>query len=290
MTIVERRVLPERRASYIEAPSQDKEKRLRFWWQFSRFAKDLYDAIAGLDRVLVINCGATPHMSFAFLPTKMVFAHSLDVFALACFSDFCLVQSRVHEVWARFFASSLEDRLRYTPTDCFETFPFPLGYQSSAALEEAGRIYYDFRADLMARNNEGLTKTYNRFHDPNDDSHDIVRLRELHAAMDRAVLDAYGWQDIQPVCEFIPEFDDDDDEDDNGRPKKRKYRYKWPEAIHDEALARLLELNRQRALEEGQMLKALDPEMSAGTKRSAPKRSKPAVKKHAPSLFVDQEG
>ena len=102
----------------------------------------------------------------------------------------------------------------------------------------------------MVRNNEGLTKTYNRFHDPNEDSPDIVRLRELHAAMDRAVLDAYGWHDIQPVCEFIPEFDDEEDEDENGRPKKKKYRYKWPEAIHDEVLARLLELNRQRAEEE----------------------------------------
>ena len=165
-------------------------------------------------------------------------------------SSFCILQSRIHEVWARFFSSTLKDDLQYAPSDCFETFPFPSGYESNPALEEAGKAYYDFRADLMVRNNEGLTKTYNRFHDPNEDSPDIVRLRELHAAMDRAVLDAYGWQDIQPVCEFIPEFDDEEDEDDNGRPKKKKYRYKWPEAIHDEVLARLLELNRQRAEEE----------------------------------------
>ena len=70
------------------------------------------------------------------------------------------------------------------------------------------------------------------------------------------MLDAYGWHDIQPVCEFIPESDDEEDEDDDGRPKKKKYRYKWPEAIHDEVLARLLELNRQRALEEGQTPRA----------------------------------
>ena len=89
-------------------------------------------------------------------------------------------------------------------------------------IEHGGEEYYRFRADLMVRNNEGLTKTYNRFHDPNEDSPDIVRLRELHAAMDRAVLNAYGWQDIQPICEFIPEFDDEEDEDDNGRPKKKE--------------------------------------------------------------------
>jgi hypothetical protein len=44
----------------------------------------------------------------------------------------------------------------------------------------------------MVKNNEGLTKTYNRFHDPDEPSADIGKLRELHAAMNRAVLDAYG--------------------------------------------------------------------------------------------------
>ena len=41
----------------------------------------------------------------------------------------------------------------------------------------------------MVRHNEGLTKTYNRFHDPYETSPDILQLRQLHAAMDRAVLD-----------------------------------------------------------------------------------------------------
>ena len=71
--------------------------------------------------------------------------------------------------------------------------------------------------------------------------------------MDRTVLDAYGWTDIQPRCEFAPEFEGEGDEDENGRPRRKKYRYRWPDEIHDEVLARLLELNRQRALEEGQL-------------------------------------
>ena len=52
----------------------------------------------------------------------------------------------------------------------------------------------------MVRNNEGLTKTYNRFHDPNESDTDIVKLRELHAAMDRVVLDAYGWNEIPTIA------------------------------------------------------------------------------------------
>ena len=58
-------------------------------------------------------------------------------------------------------------------------------------------------------------------------------------------------------AEFIPEFEDeidDDEEDENGRQRKKKYRYRWPDEVRDDVLARLLELNRQRALEEGQVV------------------------------------
>ena len=134
------------------------------------------------------------------------------------------------------------------PTDCFETFPFPANYEINPAAEVAGKTYYEFRADVMVRNNEGLTKTYNRFHRPDEYSPDILKLRELHDAMDRAVLDAYGWHDLQPVCEFFPEFDDEDDEEsESARPRQKRYRYRWPDDVHDEVLARLLALNRERA-------------------------------------------
>ena len=150
------------------------------------------------------------------------------------------------------FGSSMKDDPVYTLEDVFETFPFPDLQQFGPQLAQCGAIYYGFRADLMVRKNEGMTTSYNRFHDPNEDSTDILRLRELHDSMDRVALDAFGWTDIQPKCEFIPEFDDEGDEDEIGRPRKKKYRYRWPDEIRDEVLARLLELNRKRTLEEGQ--------------------------------------
>ena len=142
--------------------------------------------------------------------------------------------------------------MRYTPSDCFETFPFPRDFETEPTLESAGRAYYDFRAALMVRNNEGLTKTYNRFHDPDERSPDILKLRELHAAMDRAVLDAYGWTDLKPTCEFLLDYEEDEDEDESGggRRRKKPWRYRWPDDFRDEVLARLLELNRQRAEQE----------------------------------------
>jgi hypothetical protein len=141
----------------------------------------------------------------------------------------------------------MKDDLRYTPSDCFETFPFPPDWQSDPALEAAGQTYYDFRAALMVRNHEGLTKTYNRFHDPNERDPDVLRLRELHAAMDRAVLDAYGWTDVPTECDFFLDYEIDEE---TWGTKKKPYRYRWPDAVRDEVLARLLDLNQKRYQEE----------------------------------------
>ncbi len=86
----------------------------------------------------------------------------------------------------------------------FETFPFPENWETHSDLEVAGAAYHGLRADLMLGSDEGLTTTYNRFHDSEEQSSGITRLRELHAAMDRAVLAAYGWTDIGTACEFFP--------------------------------------------------------------------------------------
>ena len=95
----------------------------------------------------------------------------------------------------------------------------------------------------MIDRDEGLTSTYNRFHDPSEMTDDIVQLRELHAKMDRVVLNAYGWNDIATACEFILDYEIDEKEWGN---KKKPYRYRWPDEVHDEVLARLLELNQRR--------------------------------------------
>ena len=137
--------------------------------------------------------------------------------------------------------------LRYTPSDCFETFPFPENWETHPALEAAGEVYYDFRAALMVENDEGLTRTYNRFHDPEDRDPRIARLRRLHAAMDRAVLHAYGWTDISTDCEFLLDYEIDEE---TWGKKKKPWRYRWPDEVRDRVLARLLVLNAQRAAEE----------------------------------------
>jgi hypothetical protein len=135
----------------------------------------------------------------------------------------------------------MKDDLRYTPSDCFVNFPFPPDWQKISALETIGQRYYDYRAQLMITNNEGLTKTYHRFHDPDNDEPEIQELRRLHGAIDRTVADAYGWNDLQLRYTFEPDYLDA-----NGNPKR--IRYRWPDDLHDDVLGRLLALHQERHL------------------------------------------
>lgn len=229
------------------------------------------------------------------MPAKQVFSHKLIVFPFETSNYFCLLISDVHTVFANFFSSTLEDRLTYNPSDCFETFPFPTAPLDSTAndpahnttrqnLEAIGEHYFQFRSELMVRNNEGLTSTYNRFHDPAETSPGLLELRTLHTEMDQAVLAAYGWSDVPTACGFGLDYLDTEEDAqlpnelkeriDSGElffwdatgalafqsqlqatgaitgRRKLPWRYRWPDSVRDDVLARLLALNAERYEEE----------------------------------------
>jgi hypothetical protein len=271
MAVVEAKVKPDR----ITKDAKKYPRMVYEWWKYWNARPELYAAIDRLNRVLVVG-RVSQHGGVTFLPTRMVYSEQLIVFPYDTNSAFCALQSRSHDIWVRFFASTLEERLRYTPSDCFETFPFPKNWDARPTLEVTGKAYYDFRAALMIQNNEGLTKTFNRFHDPDERNAEMLRLRELHAAMDRAVLDAYGWTDIPTDCEFILDYEIDEEE---WGDKKKPYRYRWPDEVRDEVLARLLELNAERAKEEARS------GVAATKKRGKSPRIKSSKKSDTGGLF-----
>jgi hypothetical protein len=125
--------------------------------------------------------------------------------------------------------------LRYTLSDCFETFPFP---SNMTILNDIGERYDTHRQSIMLTRQEGLTKTYNRFHDQQENAKDIVTLRELHREMDEAVAKAYGWDDLKLEHGF--------------HETKQGLRYTISETARREVLDRLLLLNHQRHEEEVQ--------------------------------------
>ncbi len=232
LAIAEARVRPERLRKAADVARWP-------WWQFWRSRPELRAATRGLAHVLAL-ADTSRHLALARVPAGVVLNKTLVVFALDEPAAFCVLQSRVHEVWSRCFGSTMRDDLRYTATDCFETFPFPAGWRASAELAAIGGRYEALRAARMIDRGEGLTATYNRFHDPDEDDPAIVALRRLHDDLDRAVLAAYEWDDLaaRVACGFHPEHDDGASE---------RVRWWWAPELRDEVLARLLALNERRA-------------------------------------------
>lgn len=228
INILRVRVKPER-AKSNRAAYRDR------WWRFAEAQHALGAATAILERCIVCAI-TTKHLVFSFQPTRQIFANSLEVFALDAWTAFAVIQSRIHEPWARQLSSSMKTDLRYAASDCFETFPFPSPDPRTVlpAVEAAGEALYTARAKFMVDTDQGLTKTYNALKDPDVDDPRILELRHLHEAMDRAVLDAYGWTDLD-VPRYCPRNDEE-------RAAVR--------AFEEEIVDRLYALNEVRAREE----------------------------------------
>jgi hypothetical protein len=233
LKIVQRLVKPQR-------DKNPRKARRERWWRHGDRQPGLYAAIATLERVLVRSLTSAHFPTFTWLPRGYVYDQTNIVWAFDSSGFLAVVASRSHEVWARFMGATLEDRGRYNIVDCFETFPFPEHWEMLSTLEAAGQAYNKHRASLMVDRNEGMTKTYNRFHNPDERSEDMAHLRELHAEMDRAVLRAYGWDDLADRAE--PIFLEESNEDDH----TYQGRLFWPSTFRDEVLARLLALNAER--------------------------------------------
>jgi hypothetical protein len=229
MAIVREKVYPQRM-------KQKREIRRRYWWRYGEPAPKLYQTIAPLNRVLAIALTSRT-VAFAFMPADIVFSHAVGVFAFESASFFAVLQSTPHIEWAWKYGSTLKGDLRYTTSDIFQTFPFPhLTPEQRNTLDCIGETYHEHRGLLMLDRQEGLTQTYNRFHDPDESADDIARLRKLHVEMDRAVAAAYGWNDLDLGHGF--------------HETPQGVRFTISEAARREVLTRLLRLNHERYAEE----------------------------------------
>jgi len=239
-------------------PERDKVNRKVYreiWWQYAEKQKSLYKALENLNRVLVI-AQTSKTLAFSFVSTGIVFSNAVIVITFDKSSVFAMLQSSIHNTWVLQYASSLKGDSRYTPTDVFETFPFP---RSLANLEQIGDTYHEHRRQLILTRQEGLTATYNRFHNPKESAEDIVHLRELHIEMDNAVAGAYGWGDLDLGHGF--------------HETAQGIRYTIFESARRDVLSRLLKLNHER-WEEEQKQSALEGEKPRAKSGRKGKKSK----------------
>jgi len=259
------------------------------WWLFERPRVELYTKIRGLPRCFAA-CATTKYLNFVSCKTNHLFTQGAKIFTTDRWDLYAVVQSTIHEVWARKYSGALETRLRYSPSDCFETFAFPAGqwHTANPQLAAVGERYHEHRRALMLRLWLGLTDIYNLFHDRDLTAAEVARvskkpaeaeagyegilqLRALHRELDEAVLAAYGWTGQVALGHDFHEVET--------LPENDRVRYTISPAARKELLRRLLALNHQRAAEEkAQAASAPEP----AKKTRAAKKPKPTVADELP--------
>lgn len=183
----------------------------------------------------VLACGETSTiLRFTKVPsTDCILKHKLIVFPGNDWALLAILQSDLHSAWAWRWGLRRKRDLVYSPKRCAATFPLPLSIYRLNGIAER---YYTHRQSVMQIRQEGLTKTYNRFHNPQESGSDILELRRLHVEMDQAVAAAYGWSDLDLSHGF--------------HETKQGLRYTISETARREVLDSLLALNHQRHAKE----------------------------------------
>ncbi|MBC15032.1 MAG: SAM-dependent methyltransferase [Rhodothermaceae bacterium] len=190
--------------------NRDKQRRER-WWLHGRTNENLRTALAGLHRFI-----ATPetakHRVFSFLDVEILPEHKLVAVALEDAYHLGMLSSRVHGTWAVAAGGKLgvgNDPV-YNKGKCFETFPFPAPTEAQEAeIRRLGdAIDVHRKARQAAHPGLGLTDLYNavealragrdldKAEERAADAGLAHTLLDLHRQLDRAVLEAYGWSDL----------------------------------------------------------------------------------------------
>ncbi len=164
--IIERLVKPERTRKKSNGEFILRKPLPQKWWIYADKRPKLYRTIVPLERVMVV-AQVAKYPTFFFVPKGYVYSMMTIVLSISDLGYYAVLSSTIHEIWIRKYGSSLETRQRYTPTDCFETFPlFIFSDVFLSSLRNIGQELDSFRSKLMTSLIWGLTNIINQFHNP----------------------------------------------------------------------------------------------------------------------------
>jgi hypothetical protein len=227
--IVEKLVRPERQRKKADGTFVLRRPLPERYWHYAEKRPSMAQATERHKRVIVITRHSKAVMPVV-VPTGQVISEAIAVFATGDSAMLGLLSSAPHYWWAVERSSTLETRIRYTPTDVFETLARP---ELTEEMRELGERLDSYRREgVMLPRQAGLTSTYNLVHDPGRKDSDIAELRSIHVAIDQAVMRAYGWDDLELDHGF--------------HDTRQGTRYTVGPVARQEILDRLLELNHER--------------------------------------------
>ncbi len=264
-----------------ERDHNNRDYRRLNWWLFGENIPEARKALFSVPRYLA-TVETTRHRTFQFLDASIRPDNKLVAIGIETAEYLATLSSRLHVVWAIAKGGwmGVGNDPVYAKSETFDPFPFPLAVDPTLAaheplhaqqerLRELGERLDAFRKDRLAQH-AFLTMTglYNALErqrelengcdvppltDAERDVHQaglISVLKEIHDDIDRAVLTAYGWQDLIPELVGKP-----------GATLPSPHKTEAQERAEEDLLSRLVALNQERAAEEKQgLVRWLRPE------------------------------
>lgn len=159
------------------------------WWQFRDWMPGTMAAVLSRSRYIVCP-RVTKRPTFAFVSRDVHPDGSLSVFAFEDDYSFGVLQSGAHWAWFIEKCSKLKSDFRYTSDTVFDTFPWPQAatVKQIDAVAAAAREVRRVRAEALRNLKGGLRALYRTLELPGANP-----LKDAHAALDAAVLAAYGF-------------------------------------------------------------------------------------------------
>ena len=238
-------------------PSRDlvtEERARNNWWQFWCLRPELLNRIGRdnylrhsrklnkhrlLNKVILIS-RHTKYCSFVMVDNDCLYGDSCVVVASDNVTLFAILSSDIHNIWAHKFGTTIgNDTLRYSHTEIFLNFPFPVYNleQTDEILNDYGNRLAAIRLSYMQSHSCGLTDFYNLFHNPDVQDAEMCSLREIQVQINERVMQLYGFDDIDLEMGFHRvEYNMPPD----------NLRFTMSESAREKVLARLCELNRER--------------------------------------------
>jgi hypothetical protein len=97
------------------------------WWLHGESRPGLRRSLVGLSR-FILTPEISKHRVFAWANSAILADHKTRAFGSSEDWFFGILHSRIHELWSRAVGTQLRESssgFTYTPSTCFETFPFP---------------------------------------------------------------------------------------------------------------------------------------------------------------------
>jgi len=255
LDILREHVYPERTRKKPDGEFALRKPLPQKWWIYGDKRPKLYSRLSKLDWALAVATQATKYIAFGKVTGKRVYSHAIAIVGSDDFSLAGVISSSLHDVWARRYGSYNLMLIRYSPSDLFDTFPFPRNLLEE--LKSIGERYFSEREKIMLSNQIGLTDFYNAIHNADELNTNFQNFRKLQIELDSLVASAYGWADINLEHGFHSV---------SYLPGGEEVRFTISDRVRLEILRRLLALNIQYYQDEID-LNAQEYTQTAGPKR-----------------------